>query len=149
MADVFALIVSMDRKAPQALYKALRNIYTALENGAMVNFERALRTLFARYDSATVMSPTGYAYADPLEDQHDQPYVPGKLFFHLSGVLIPDRTNLGFVVSGKRSSISRYYVRASDIHYSNANHFALCRTSYAESNSSSLLSRSRCACQFP
>ncbi|OQR78246.1 RNA-dependent RNA polymerase 2-like [Tropilaelaps mercedesae] len=77
MHDVFSLILMMDQKSPQALYRALRDIYTALENGAIVTFDRALKTLFARYAPAGTTSSTGFLSTDLLDDPYDQPYVPG------------------------------------------------------------------------
>lgn len=71
----------MDRQTPTALYRALREIYSALENGAVITFQRALPLLFHRYTTAAISSPTGFPFIDPHDDPYDQPYVPGEIFF--------------------------------------------------------------------
>lgn len=44
--DVFDLITSMENKCPSALYQALKEAFTSLENGAIIDFESALQLLF-------------------------------------------------------------------------------------------------------
>lgn len=68
-----------------ALYRALNEVYCALENGAMITFERALHYLFNAYTMAAVKSPTGFPFIDPLDDPYDQPYVPGNVLAGITG----------------------------------------------------------------
>ncbi|XP_028966489.1 RNA-dependent RNA polymerase 2 [Galendromus occidentalis] len=69
LKNVFCLIVSMEAKSHHALYRTIKDIFKAVENGAIFSFERALRTLFAIHDQSLI---------EPSDEEHS--HIPGTAY---------------------------------------------------------------------
>ena len=67
LKNVFCLIVSMEAKSHRALYRTIKEIFKAVENGAVLSFERALRVRFAIHDKSLIETPN-----------NEHSYIPGK-----------------------------------------------------------------------